>query len=291
MPRDARKNVGASVRAKLLDRARKEKTDYQVLLTRYALERLLYRLGISEHRDRFVLKGAMLFITWLNDPFRPTRDLDLLGFGANDSDSIAETFKAICQTEAPDDGVIFSVDTLTAAPIREDVEYGGVRVQTHATIDGARIPIQVDIGFGDAITPAPLEITYPVLLDSPAPRLRAYPAATVVAGKFNAIVVLGIANSRLKDYYDLWFISNTFTFELTELRNSVKRTFERRDTPIPKDVPVGLSAVYGEEWSARWKAFLKREQMNTAPEELHIVLEDLRRFLMPLIAKSGGDAR
>lgn len=204
MPREVR-NIGASVRAKLLARSRAEKTDYQILLTRYALERLLYRLSVSNHRDRFVLKGALLFVTWLHDPFRPTRDLDLLGYGANDVETVADTFKAICSTAAPDDGVTFDIKGLTAAPIREDLEYGGVRVQTHAVIDGARISIQVDIGFGDIITPAPVEIDYPVLLDSPAPHLRAYPVETVVAEKFNAMVALGIANSRLKDFYDLWY--------------------------------------------------------------------------------------
>jgi hypothetical protein len=174
MPREVR-NIGASVRDRLLARSRAKNADYQILLTRYALERLLYRLSVSEHRDRFILKGALLFVTWLPDPFRPTRDLDLLGYGANNPEALADTFKAICSHSVPDDGVTFDVDGLTAAPIREDLEYDGVRVQTYAMIDGARIPIQVDIGFGDIITPAPVEIEYPVLLDSPVPHLRAYP--------------------------------------------------------------------------------------------------------------------
>ena len=283
MSREVR-NVGASVRARLLARARAEKADYQILLTRYALERLLYRLSVSNHRDRFVLKGAMLFVTWLHDPFRPTRDLDLLGYGANDTESIAETFKAICATQVPDDGVLFDVEGLIADPIREELEYGGVRVQTYAVIDGARIPIQIDIGFGDIITPGPVEISYPVLLDSPAPHLRAYPVATVVAEKFNAIVVLGIANSRLKDFYDLWFISRTFEFHGAELSVAVQRTFERRDTPMPTDVPTGLTRLYAEEWDTRWRAFLRREHMNAVPADLNQALEDLRRFLVPLIA-------
>lgn len=199
MPRDTR-NIGASVRARLLTRSRAENTDYQLLLTRYALERLLYRLSSSEHRERFVLKGALLFVTWVADPFRPTRDLDLLGYGANTPETIADTFKAICSTNVPDDGVAFDIKGLAAAPIREGLEYGGVRVQTYAVIDGARIPIQVDIGFGDIITPGPVEIDYPVLLDFPAPHIRTYPVETVVAEKFNAMVALGIANSRLKDF-------------------------------------------------------------------------------------------
>ncbi len=172
MPREPR-NIGASVRARLLDRARAERSDFQILLTRYALERLLYRLSASPHRNRFILKGAMLFVTWVADPFRPTRDLDLLGHGNSDAEAIAETFRAICAQPVADDGVTFDVAALMAAPIREEAEYGGVRVRTTATIAGARIPIQVDIGFGDAITPAAVEIDYPTLLDAPTPRLRA----------------------------------------------------------------------------------------------------------------------
>jgi predicted nucleotidyltransferase component of viral defense system len=282
MPREVR-NVGASVRARLLARARAEKTDYQILLTRFALERLLYRLSVCPHRDRFILKGALLFVTWLHDPFRPTRDLDLLGYGANDLETITDTFKAICSTPVPDDGVIFDVEGLTAAAIREDLEYGGVRVQTFAVIDGARIPIQVDIGFGDIITPGPVEITYPVLLDSPAPNLRAYPVETVVAEKFHAIVLLGIANSRLKDFYDLWLISRSFELDGAAMSTAVQRTFERRETPMPTDVPTGLTRLYAEEWNARWNAFLKREYMNAAPLDLGQVLEDLRQFLVPLM--------
>jgi predicted nucleotidyltransferase component of viral defense system len=284
MPREVR-NVGASVRARLLARARAEETDYQILLTRYALERLLYRLSVSAHRDRFILKGALLFVTWLDDPFRPTRDLDLLGYGANDAEAMTDTFKAICSTPVPDDGIIFDVDGLTAVPIREDLEYGGMRVQTYALIDGARIPIQVDIGFGDIITPGPVEIDYPVLLDFPAPHLRAYPVETVVAEKFNAIVILGIANSRLKDFYDLWLISRTFEFDGRTLSAAVQRTFERRDTPMPTDVPTGLTRLFAEQWNAQWKAFLKREHMNAAPTDLGQLLEDLRKFLVPLMVQ------
>ncbi|HEX9198019.1 MAG TPA: nucleotidyl transferase AbiEii/AbiGii toxin family protein [Acidobacteriaceae bacterium] len=286
MPREVR-NIGASVRAKLLARARAGNTDYQILLTRYALERLLYRLSVSAHRDRFVLKGALLFVTWIADPFRPTRDLDLLGYGANDPNALADTFKAICSTTVPDDGVTFDVNGLTAAPIREDPEYGGVRVQTHAVIDGARIPIQVDIGFGDIITPAPVEIAYPVLLDSPIPHLRAYPVETVVAEKFNAMATLGIANSRLKDFYDLWLISRTFEFDHAALSAAIHRTFERRETPMPTDIPTGLTNQYAEQWDMRWKAFLKREHMSAAPDNLSSLIGDLREFMVPLTLPSS----
>lgn len=286
MARDTR-NIGASVRARLLARSRARNTDFQILLTRYVLERLLYRLSISEHRDRFVLKGALLFVTWVADPFRPTRDLDLLGYGPNDPEALANTFKAICSTDVPDDGVVFDIDGMTAAPIREEMEYGGVRVLTVAVVDGARIPIQIDIGFGDIITPEPIETDYPVLLDFPAPHIRTYPVETVVAEKFNAIVVLGIANSRLKDFYDLWLISRTFEFDRTKLVAALGRTFERRQTPMPNDVPTGLTEQYAEQWRGRWNAYLRREHMHAAPVDLRVLLRDLREFLIPVMFPSN----
>lgn len=264
MPRELR-DIGASVRARLLDRARAERSDFQILLTRYALERLLYRLSVSPHRDRFILKGAMLFVTWVADPFRPTRDLDLLGSGDNAAEAIAETFRAICAQPVADDGVKFDVATLEAAPIREEWEYGGVRVRTTATIAGARIPIQVDIGFGDAVTPTPVEINYPTLLDAPAPHLRAYPVETVVAEKFEALVTLGMANSRLKDFYDLWLIAQTFKFGRSTLSEAVQRTFERRGTALPADIPAGLADEFAAARAAQWRAFLTRERMAAAP--------------------------
>jgi predicted nucleotidyltransferase component of viral defense system len=282
MPRELH-NIGASVRARLLDRARAERSDFQILLTRYALERLLYRLSVSPHRDRFILKGAMLFVTWVAEPFRPTRDLDLLGHGDNDAEAIAKTFRAICAQPVADDGVTFDVAALTAAPIREEMEYGGVRVRTTATIAGARIAIQVDIGFGDAITPAAIDIDYPALLDAPAPNLRAYPVETVVAEKFEALVTLGVANSRLKDFYDLWVISRTFELRQATLVEAVQRTFERRGTVIPSDIPVGLSDEYAEAWAAQWRAFLGRDRMAAAPDAFAATIADLRAFLMPLV--------
>jgi predicted nucleotidyltransferase component of viral defense system len=288
MPRDLR-NVGASVRARLLDRARAERSDFQILLTRYALERLLYRLSVSAHRERFILKGAMLFVTWVADPFRPTRDLDLLGQGNNDVEVIAETFAVICAQAVDDDGVIFDVSGLTAAPIREDGEYHGVRVRTAAIIAGARVPIQVDIGFGDAVTPAPVEINYPTLLGSPAPRLKAYPVETVVAEKFEALVTLGIANSRMKDFYDLWLICQTFELRQSVLTEAVQRTFDRRGATLPFKTPVGLTEEFAAAWAVQWRAFLGRERMAAAPIALATTVANLRDFLMPLLTLADGE--
>jgi Nucleotidyl transferase AbiEii toxin, Type IV TA system len=252
MARDLR-NIGASVRARLLDRSRREGADFQNLLTRYALERLLYRLGVSAARDRFVLKGAMLFAAWLNDPFRPTGDLDLLGFGDDQDVHIAATFRDVCAMSVPADGVTFDTHGLTATTIREGVEYGGVRVRTTATVGGARVPIQIDVGFGDAITPSAVDINYPTLLDGPAPYLRAYPAETVVAEKFEALVSLGLANSRMKDFYDLWLISRTFSFTDAGLGEAIRRTFERRRTDLPADVPTGLSDAFVREKGGQFR--------------------------------------
>lgn len=291
MAREPRKNVGASVRARLLDRSRVERTDFQILLTRYALERLLYRLSQSPHRDRFVLKGAMLFVTWVEDPFRPTRDLDFLGYGENSPDAIGAVFREICGQPVDDDGLEFDIGAITAVPIREDIEYGGIRVRTSATIAGARVPIQVDIGFGDAVTPGPVEIVYPSLLDAPAPRLRAYPVTTVVAEKFQALVLLGIANSRLKDFYDLWLIAQTFEFDRPSLAEAVRQTFARRGTMLPTEKPIGLSDAYVEAWGRQWRAFLGRERMASAPTDLAVVVSDLAGFLLPLIEPAERDER
>lgn len=289
MAREPLKNVGASVRARLLQRSRSERADFQILLTRYALERLLYRLSLSEHRNRFILKGAMLFVTWVEVPFRPTRDLDLLGYGESTPEAIGDAFRAILALAVEDDGVVFDIERLEAAPIREGVEDGGVRVRTAATIGGARVPIQVDVGFGDVITPGPVEIDYPVLLDAPVPHLRAYPVETVVAEKLHALVTLGIANSRLKDYYDLWLIAETFQLERSLLARAVRQTFDRRETALPDGGLAGLSPAYVESWGGQWKAFLTRERMAAAPGHLGEVVADLARFLLPLIADGDGD--
>jgi predicted nucleotidyltransferase component of viral defense system len=291
MAREPLKNVGVSVRARLLQRSRDQRTDFQILLTRYALERLLYRLSRSEHRNRFILKGAMLFVTWVEAPFRPTRDLDLLGYGDNSPEAIGDTFRAILTQPADDDGVAFDIAALEAAPIREDLEYGGVRVRTQATIAGARIPIQVDVGFGDAITPGPVEIDYPALLDAPAPHLRAYPIETVVAEKFHALAARGITNSRLKDYYDLWLIADTFELDRVPLAAAVRQTFERRETALPQEKPTGLSEAYVDAWGAQWRTFLNRERMAAAPEQLATVVADLERFVLPLIEEAEGEWR
>jgi Nucleotidyl transferase AbiEii toxin, Type IV TA system len=285
MTRELR-NVGASVRARLLDRARKDNGDLQNFLTRYALERLLYRLSLSPEREHFVLKGAMLFIAWLRNPFRPTQDLDLLGSGDDDAAAILQRFKTICTIEVPDDGVVFDVERLRAEPIREEAQYGGVRVKTNATIGGARVPIQIDVGFGDVVTPEPVEFDYPTLLDSPSPRLKAYPPETVVAEKFEALVSIGVANTRMKDFYDLWMMAQYFPFEGPLLATALRRTFERRRTAWPVGAPLGLSEEFTKAKETLWRAFLTRERLGAAPVEFPKLVADLRAFLLPLLAET-----
>jgi hypothetical protein len=282
------RNVGASVRTLLLKRAEQSGADFQILLTRYAIERLLYRLSVSPARDQFILKGAMLFTTWVVDPFRPTRDLDLLAAGDPTADRVLATFQAICTADVEDDGVVFDAAGLQVSTIRNDDAHGGLRVKTTATIDKAKIAIQVDIGFGDAVTPAPVEITFPLLLpDRPAAVLKAYPVETVIAEKFEALVSLGLANTRLKDFYDLWCIAQTFDLQHDLLAEAVHNTFARRQTSLPTAVPAGLSDAFVASRAVAWRAFVKRNAAPGVPAELADVVVSLRGFLMPLVDPSA----
>ena len=221
------RNLAASIRARLKQHADAAKQDFNLTLTHYGLERLLYRLSISTHAPNFLLKGALLFSLWYDLPHRPTRDADLLGFGPDDIDSAVATFREICQI-AVEDGISFDPASVKGAVIRKEAGYGGVRIDLQAKLDGARIALQVDIGFGDAVTPAPEAISYPVLLDDlPAPQLRAYPKYTVVAEKFHAICLLGMTNTRMKDYFDLWVLLGENTLDQAELRRAIEATFNR----------------------------------------------------------------
>jgi len=255
---DRPRNIGASVRQRLLNLAHARGQPMELLLTRYALERLLHRLSLSPHRERFVLKGAMLLATWFDEPHRATRDVDLLGFGDAAEDALLGTFREILTIEL-DDGVSFDLKGLRIEAIREDVEYGGSRLRTTAALAGARIPITVDIGFGDAVEPGVEDIDLPVLLDMPSPHLRAYPPETVIAEKFHAMVALGRANSRMKDYYDVWMLMSTFEIEPERMRRAIMATFARRNTPVPAAIPDGLSDAFADDTSKQrqWDAFAR----------------------------------
>jgi predicted nucleotidyltransferase component of viral defense system len=231
------KNTAASVRQRLLNLSRTTGEDFQLILTRYAMERLLYRLGTSKYASRFILKGALLFTLWTGQMHRPTRDLDLLGSGENSEQALAEAFGALCGTTATDDGMTFDADSVSVAPIREDQEYGGQRVRLKAKLGNARVDLQIDVGFGDAITPGPVTVSYPTLLGMESPRLRAYPRETVVAEKLEAIVKLGLANSRMKDFYDLHVLAERFPFEGPIVCDAIAATFARRGRPFQLDLP------------------------------------------------------
>ena len=258
------RNVAASVRARLKQIADFSKQDFNLVLTHYGLERLLYRLSISPHAPNFLLKGALLFSLWYDHPHRPTRDVDLLGFGPADIDSAVAAFREICRIAA-DDGILFDIGSIKGADIRKEAGYGGIRIDIRATLDGARIALQVDIGFGDAVTPTAEAVIYPVLLeDLPAPQLRAYPKYTVVAEKLHAICLLGVVNTRMKDYFDLDALMAEGTLDPTELRRAIDATFARRVTALPISMPPGLDKAFAADAvkQVQWAAFLKKNRLD-----------------------------
>lgn len=235
--------MAASHRAKLLNRSRERKEDFQFVLGRWVAERFLYRLGVSKQRDMFVLKGATLFLIWKGELSRPTRDVDLLGYGPPDIPSVVKAVREICALRA-DDGIEFDLDGIRGEAIRDDAEYDGIRVLIVAVLDKAKVTVQVDIGYGDVVDPAPVEAKVPVMLDLPPPLLRAYPPEVVIAEKFEAMVKLGTANSRMKDFFDIWMLAREQTFSMARLRRAIVATFERRKTALPQGVPTALTEAF-----------------------------------------------
>ena len=269
-------NRAASIRERLKQHTDTSKQDFNLTLTQYGLERLLYRLSISEHAPNFLLKGALLFQLWYGQAHRPTRDADLLGFGPDDVPTLVGVFRSMCSI-AVDDGIVFDPGSVAGTPIRKDAGYGGVRIDLRATLDGARLALQIDIGFGDAVTPAAQPVTYPTLLpDVPAPTLRAYPKTTVVAEKLHAVTVLGMTNTRMKDFFDLWVLLHDTTLDNSELRRAVEATFARRQTEIPGTQPIGLSDVFANDATKQlqWRAFLNKNKLE--PMDLREVIKTIR---------------
>ncbi len=289
---NATPNVAASVMARLLTRSKTRGEDYQLLVTAYAFERLLFRLGRSSARDRFVLKGAMLLRLWSEQPYRATRDLDLLRRGDASFAAIRADFEAILSTSAPDDGITFDAAGVVLEPIRADDEYTGTRATLPARCGKARLSLQVDLGVGDAVWPEPMVRRYPVLLDAPAPEVFAYARETVVAEKLEAIVVLGNRNSRIKDFFDLHMLAATFAFDRRELGESVRRTFERRQTPIPDVAPIGLTPEYWEHPSrtTQVRAFARRAGLAATAEMGREFNAVLSAFLLPVLADCSAGA-
>jgi hypothetical protein len=287
-----KKNVAHSIFQRLLNRAKTNREDFNLLLSRYSMERFLYRLSVSPHNEQFILKGASLFLVWKGQNYRVTRDVDFLGFGNADTEKLANLFRDICRVEFQGDGMIYVPESLSAEDIREDREYGGVRITLDGMLNQARIPLQVDIGFGDAITPAPEQIEYPTLFDAPPPLLKAYPRYTLVAEKVEVMVRLGLANSRMKDFYDLWLVSRLFSLEGNVLRNALENTFDRRRTTFPASTPFAFTpAFYADpQKTVQWTAFVKKSKPDIPVGDLSAVIADMAVFLLPVIESLQSNA-
>lgn len=274
--------IDVSVHQRLLNLSRERKEDFNLILTKYAVERFLYRLSCSEHAAKFVLKGAMLLTIWMGESHRPTRDLDLLGFGESSEEALRRIFEEICQVEVERDGLAFDPSSIGIEEIRGDQEYSGRRVKLIAKLGSARLRVQVDVGFGDVVTPKAEPVEYPVLLDFPAPQIRAYPRETMIAEKLQSMVVLGMANSRMKDYYDIYVLSKTFSFDGHSLVRAINATFKRRNTPIPQDIHLALSDEFAmnKDKLSQWKGFVNRSGLGGLDADLSQIIKELRGFLL-----------
>lgn len=288
MTREKAKNTAASIRARLLALAQNKGEDYQRVLGRYAIERFLYRLGRSPYRDKFTVKGATLFTLWTGHTHRPTKDLDLLGQGSSTIGDVEQTIRVICEIHE-EDGVVFDSASIEGTKIKEDDEYDGVRIKLLADLAGARIPMQIDIGFGDAVYPEPELASFPVLLPMGAPVIRAYPREASIAEKFQAMILLDIRNSRMKDFYDIWFIANTWTFDMASLRKAILASFERRGSATPTGVPFALTDDFLNDprKTQQWSAFVNRLNPGEKAPSLKEVGVVVRSFLLPCISSGS----
>jgi hypothetical protein len=285
-----------SIRQRLRTELRARGEDVTLGLQRYAVERFLYRLGRSRHRERFVLKGATLFAIW-GTAYRPTRDIDFTGYGSSEKADVIRNFREICDTADDVDTLVFDTEAITAEPIRDGSEYDGLRIRIRARLGQSDIPVQIDVGFGNAIVPGPEETEVRTILGDPPPRILAYPRESVVAEKLNAMVTLGERNSRYKDFYDLYAMANAFRFDGNTLVRAVRATFERRATPIDAALPVSLTApfyVSGDRMT-QWRAYVTRNNLTGAPTDFQQAGELLTRFLQPVweglgaVGDSNGD--
>jgi len=286
----ASRNLTVSIQTRLVERSRALGVEHQLTLARFGGERLLYRLARSDFADRFILKGAALLLLWLGEAIRPTKDVDLLGFGDTSTDALHQVFAALCAIDAPEDGLNFLADSVRVRAIREAQEYGGMRVTLLAMLGNVRIPLQVDIGTGDAVVPPPTVLDFPGLLDLPRARLRAYRPETSIAEKTEAMVRLAMANSRMKDFFDILRLAQTRTFDGETMRGALTATFTRRQQPIPGECPPALSAEFADDPQKRtqWMAFVRRTK-HPDIEDLSFVIETLKRFLWPVLEAAGRD--
>lgn len=285
------KNLKKSIRQRLLNISRDKKEDFQLILIRFALERFLYRLSKSKYADQFILKGAFLFMVWTEQQHRPTRDIDFLCFGDSSAERLTRIFQEICCTEVEPDGLVFDVHSISLSEIREEQEYEGQRVKLMALLGKARISLQIDVAFGDAITPHVHEVDFPSLLEMPTPRIRTYPKETVVAEKLQSIIYLGMQNSRMKDFFDLFWLSRVFPFDGNVLVKAIRATFQRRKTDIPSQLPLALSDEFSLNpvKQTQWKAFLNKNGMLELPENFTDIIAKLRKFLVPALNAAAGN--
>jgi len=279
------KNIAASVKQRLLNKSKTDNRPYQELLQYYIMERFLYRLSISQHKRHFILKGALMMVTWKSPDFRPTRDIDFLGRMGNDPNSIRRVIESICQINVENDGVIFDIGEKNPVSITEDGDYTGVRVFLIAHLEKTKTPFHLDIGFGDVITPSPQSIDYPAILeDLPRPNLQGYTRESVIAEKFQAMIKLDILNSRMKDFYDIWYILRQFEFMGSCLQEAMKETFANRKTDLPAD-PYVFSTEFktNQDKQKQWVAFISRGDFKETPQNFSEIVKSIEVFLMPII--------
>jgi len=277
------KNIAASVRQRLLDKARETGRPFNELLQYFAMERFLYRLSRSPYANKFVLKGALMLMVWEAPLSRPTMDIDLLGRIDNNIETIVEVTRQICRHEVEPDGIVFDVTDIEAENIAEDADYEGIRIRFRGSLDTARFIIQLDIGFGDVVIPSPEPTNYPTLLDLPAPRLRGYSRESTIAEKFEAMVKLGILNSRMKDFFDIWLMLRQFDFEGLILAEAISKTFSTRGTRIQAK-PIALARAFGEdpEKAAQWRGFIRKNRLKDVPQNFAEVITAIAAFLTPI---------
>jgi len=282
-------DLAESIRHRLRNELRARGEDVTLGLSRYAVERFLYRLGRSAHREKFVLKGATLFAMW-GTAYRPTRDVDFTGYGSSDMQEVINAFREICNTPDAVAQLVFDTENITAETIRDGSEYDGLRIRIRAKLGGSDIPVQVDVGFGNAIVPGPEEREYRTILGDPPPRILAYPPESVVAEKTHAMVLLGQRNSRFKDFYDLYAMAGAFRFERTTLVRAVKATFERRRTNVQAALPEALAASFYSDAAraSQWRAYVTRNTLSDAPADFVQVGDRLTAFLQPIWADVGS---
>lgn len=274
-----------SIQARLLNYSRERRENHNHTLVRYGIERLMYRLSRSPHTDRFVLKGAMLFVLWLEDSHRPTQDLDLLGVGDLTANSLRRIFEDVCEMPVENDGVEFNKELITITEIREAEIYQGLRIRVPGQLGNIKLNVSVDVGLGDAIVPRPKKVTFPVLLDLPHPEIKIYPRETVVAEKLDALILLGLRNSRMKDYYDLWVLATHFSFDASLLGKAIVTTLEWRGRALQTNLPSGLQNEFSDNPTkqTQWRAFLRRTVPDHPDPELSEVVSVIRKFLSPVL--------